>query len=72
MISSMTAADALVKDKINRCLRSDEARELVESLCDARRREIVQLIGSRELLDIGRCQGRLEILNWLLKLREEQ
>lgn len=58
-------------DKIRRLLRSEDSRTLVERLQQRWREEYNTVRSSRELIEIGRAQGKLEIIDWILKLREE-
>jgi len=58
-------------DKISRFLRLDDAKPFLEKLVDRRNRCFGSLQGNSELIEIGRSQGRIEILNWILNLKEE-
>jgi hypothetical protein len=58
-------------DKVRRCLRTDEGKELIAYLSDRLQRHHAQLKSSREILDIYRYQGRIEECETILKLREE-
>lgn len=67
----MSTDDKVLLDKISRYLRLDDAKPFFEKIADRRNRVIGSLQGNSELIEIGRSQGRLEILNWILNLREE-
>jgi len=57
--------------KIARLLRSEDGKELVTWLNEQSYREMAQLKGVRDPVDIGRCQGKLDIIDRILRMREE-
>jgi hypothetical protein len=67
----MSYADGIDNDKARRWMRMDDAKTVIERAQIKHTNAIRSLRDSRELLDIGRYQGQLEILDWFLKLREE-
>jgi len=58
-------------DKISRFLRLDDARPFLAKVEDRRNRCLGSLRGNTELIEVGRSQGRIEILDWILSLKEE-
>lgn len=58
-------------ERIQRCLRSEDAKELIDKLNELNNRAITQLKSARELIDIARWQGKIEAFETVLKLREE-
>jgi hypothetical protein len=63
--------ERIIYDKIRRFLQLDDARPLLSRVEDRRNRCLGSLRGNTELIEIGRSQGRLEILDWLLGLKED-
>ena len=56
-------------EKISRFLRQDDAKLFLEHVSDRYRKCVSSLRGNSELIEVGRSQGRLEILDWILKLK---
>jgi len=66
-----SAEEKVQLDKISRFLRLDDARPFLEKIVDRRNRCLGSLRGNTEIIEIGRSQGRVEILEWILNLKEE-
>lgn len=62
----------VIADKIQRCLRSDEGKLLVERLLELHHQYSTQLKSNRELVDIHRNQGKIEAIEVILRMREEK
>lgn len=67
----LTVEEQKQHEKIQRCLRSDDAKALIEKIHDMCFRTMNQLKGSRDEVDIHRYQGRLEAWEQILKMKEE-
>jgi len=68
----MTVDEKIVLDKIQRYLRLDDGKPFLERVAWRRNRVIDSLASNSEVIQIGRSQGRLEILNWILNdLKED-
>jgi hypothetical protein len=63
--------EKILLEKISRFLRLDDARPLLSRIEDRRNKCLSSLRANTELIEIGRSQGRIEILDWLLKLKED-
>ena len=58
--------------KIAKFLRQPEANEFFQRVYEKQQQENRSLRTCTDLLGIGRYQGKLEIIDWLLKLKEEE
>ena len=68
----MTVDEKIVLDKIQRYLRLDDGKPFLERVAWRCNRVIDSLASNSEVIQIGRSQGRLEILNWILNdLKED-
>lgn len=61
----------LDRDKTRKLLRQDDAKSFVERLQERRQEEYSRLKNASDLVQIGRGQGRVDILEWLLSLKED-
>lgn len=59
-----------VADKISRYLRQDDGKRFWEVIQNRRWQVSNALKNNSELIEVGRSQGRLDILDWLLSLKE--
>jgi uncharacterized protein (UPF0305 family) len=57
--------------KTAKWLRQEEGKSFIEYMHLKLNQELKQLRTSRELVTIHQTQGRIEILEWFLKIREE-
>ena len=68
----MTTEEKIRFDKISRYLRLDDGAPFLDELHQRRNRVYGSLKGASEIITIGRYQGQLEILDWIITtLREE-
>ena len=58
-------------DKIGRYLRMSEGQFFMERVEERHRRTLGSLRNNIDLIEIGRSQGQLNILDWILRMREE-
>lgn len=63
--------DAVVLDKIQRFLRLTDGKPFFERLEERRSRAYSSLRSNSELIEVGRSQGRIEILEWIMNMKEE-
>jgi hypothetical protein len=63
--------EKVIWDKIARLLRTDDGKLLLEKVDNRHKWHIKNLQVAHDLIEIGREQGRLEILEWLLTMRED-
>jgi ferritin len=71
MTESHSQDEKIQLEKISRFLRLDDARPLLAKVEDRRNRCLSSLRVNTETIEIGRSQGRIEILDWLLGLKED-
>lgn len=69
---TLAAQHKAVDDKIQRCMRSDDGKVLIEKLLELHHMSSTQLKTAREVVDIYRYQGRIEAFELILKMREEK
>ena len=62
--------EAEIADKISRWLKQPEAEFFMERVFEKQKRTVTALKNNIDLLEIGRNQGQLYILDWILRLRE--
>ena len=65
-------SDGIDASKTQRWLHNEDGKTFIERLLRRKLEEYSGLRSSRELIEIGRYQGKLEIIDWILRLREEQ
>lgn len=65
----LQSQEAEISDKIARLLRSPEGKIFMQRLEERRTRCYGSLRENSELLQIGRSQGRVDILDWILSMR---
>lgn len=58
-------------DKIARYLRLEDGKPFLAKIADRLNRCQSSLQGNSEVIEIGRSQGRIDILNWILSLKED-
>ena len=71
MSSPNPAFQPLDRAKTAKLLRQDDAKTLIQYLQQRIVQEHNQVEGAGDLLNLGRSQGRIEILKQMLKFREE-
>lgn len=59
------------RDKIARLLRLDDAKTLITRVVERREEIRKSLQAARDVIDIHRYQGNLDVLDWILSFREE-
>lgn len=59
------------EDKTQKWFRNEDGKSFLEYIRQKYVQEDRQLRSASDLITIGRYQGKLEILEWLIKLREE-
>lgn len=70
-VAQLQLDDTKRDDKIKRCLRTDEGKELIDKIQDLCKRTTNQLKTARDVIDIHRYQGRLEAWEQILKMKED-
>ncbi len=64
--------EQMERDKISRCLRSDDGKVLTQRVAEYVRRCQLQLNTARDVVDIHRYQGQIQAYETILKLREDR
>lgn len=68
----MLATDEIRQnERIQRCLRTDDGKELINKLLNFCFKTTNQLKTARDEVDIHRYQGRLEAYEQILKMKED-
>lgn len=66
----MTLTQIEVDDKISRALRTPEGELLMEKVRERRHRVVTDMAVCDDILEMGRNQGKLTILDWIMRMRE--
>jgi hypothetical protein len=64
-------AEAVRRDKIRRCLQSEDGQVFLADVYVNYKRALQQLKSVREPIELGRYQGRVEALEQILKMKGE-
>lgn len=63
--------EAEILDRIGRYLRQADGQYFIDRVQERQKRAMSSLKNNIDLLEIGRNQGQLVVLDWILRMREE-
>ena len=70
-VKSEQDREQLEKQRIARLFRTDDGKLFIQRIRKEYDIQARQIASAREIVDVGRCQGKLDVLDWILSLLEE-